>query len=656
MAPAIMYRIDARIFVLALAVLTLFYAVFPASAQRITLVPITNAWRYDATTNDYGSAWKDFNYPDGSWAGPSNALFFNDSAVIPAPTNTFVPLTFVNSSTRILGYYYRTHFNFPTNPVGVTLIASNLVDDGAVFWINGMIAGRLRMTNTVVVRTNVASATPPGGDATTFETLTLTNHLVEGDNVLAVEVHQNSRTSTDTIFGMRLDAILPEPPVITNPVEPADRVVQQGRSTTLTASATGQPPPDYQWFHSNAVSGAFVAIPGATGPAYAITNMLESDGGEYYCQVTNAVGITKSRTAMVDYLADVFPPVFAYALGHPNRSNITVHFSEPVDPASIDPTFGNMTVTPVLGGDDLGVEVGWTLANGTNLALTTAIPRAIGVGYLLAINGVVLDFFGNEIANPSILPIAEVVVAGDNQVWAYFQSDTDPGAGWQQPGFNDTVAPWAFAQAAFYAKRGTPVTTVPLRTQLNLTNPPAAPIATHAYYFRTHFNSTGLVTRLQLRSLVDDGAVVYVNGHEVHRIRMAAAPAPISFTNFANHTVTDPEVVYELADIPADYLEDGDNVLAVEVHQVNLGSSDMYFAAELITSVTGARPVRPQLTVTYSGGGVIISWAGEGYVLLAADDPAGPWNDVMDPGLITANPYTKVAPAGHKFYALRQGP
>jgi hypothetical protein len=111
-------------------------------------------------------------------------------------------------------YYFRKHFTFTGSKVGVSIILSNYLDDGAVFYLNGAELQRLRMPNAPVTITysTAASAQPCTGgaagdaicsDVLTISSPTLVNNLLEGDNVLAVEVH-NFGTSTDIAFGTAL--------------------------------------------------------------------------------------------------------------------------------------------------------------------------------------------------------------------------------------------------------------------------------------------------------------------------------------------------------------------------------------------------------------------------------------------------------------------
>ena len=104
------------------------------------------------------------------------------------------------------------------------------------------------------------------------------------------------------------------------------------------------------------------------------------------------------------------------------------------------------------------------------------------------------------------------------QNWRYFTNGTDLGTGWREPAFVDTA--WPQGQAIF----GVEVAGVypePTRTPFT-----AYTQAIITYYFRTHFtytpgggNPVGL--GLNATTYIDDGAVIYLNGTEVGRARLA---------------------------------------------------------------------------------------------------------------------------------------
>ena len=617
--------------------------VSPGAAQTIPLISFTGNWRYDATTNDFGAAWTNVAYAEPGWLGPSPGLLYNESAALLEPKSTLLPLTF--NTARIRGFYFRTHFNFPTNPgAGVTLVSSNLIDDGAVFWLNGMEVGRLRMSG-VPVRTTLADSTPPpNGDATNYEVLNFsTNALVQGDNVLAVEVHQQSDTSSDMVFGMRLDARLGFAPTVVDPTQPTNRTVLQGRSSLLALGIAGSAPLTYRWFKDGVFTSATAAL--------ALINMAPGNAGSYFCIVSNSFGTVTSRTAVVSYAADAAGPQLVEAIGAMNGTSIIVTFSEPVTASAANPA--NYQVLSAAG--SLAI-LGAAQSNNTTVILTTA-PRMQNVNYTLVVNNV-QDPYANVIAADSAVIVATelVLLVGDNQIWNYHQSNTDPGTGWPVPGFCDVVEPWTSGPALFDAKRPAGRTLVgpnnePVRTMLNLTNPPAASEISSAYYFRTHFQLSGPAAgvRLRLRPLVDDGAVFYLNGAEVHRVRMETFPIPINYGSFATVAQGDTDNIYEPAiDLPADRLVAGDNVFAAEVHQANLGSSDLSFAAQLV-AVLPLVAETPRLFIVRSGNTATVYWTTPGAVLQDSATVNGMFTDVVPAAV---SPYHAPV-AASRFYRLR---
>jgi hypothetical protein len=159
---------------------------------------ITKAWKY-STNNLTGSAWTSPAYDDSGWSsGP--ALLYIESNTAISPRNT--PLPTRDGSKPYLVYCFRATFNLTNDPAATSLVFSNLVDDGAVFYLNGAEIQRLRMPTSTISYGTGATSTPPGGDATAYDVFTITpTNLVSGNNVLAVEVHQTDSTSSDIVFG-----------------------------------------------------------------------------------------------------------------------------------------------------------------------------------------------------------------------------------------------------------------------------------------------------------------------------------------------------------------------------------------------------------------------------------------------------------------------
>lgn len=214
-----LYR--SKVLLTLLAIMAVAGSVNTANGQsEIVLFGITNSWRYNQTTS----------YDGVNWTVPS----FNDSALPSGPgvlaqetNNVFV--TSRTNTVLTLGrttYYFRTRFTFTNSPLGVSLIFSNLVDDGAVFYLNGVEVNRRFMPAPPAIISYGTFASNHEADA--FDVFTLfgpvvETNLVTGTNVLAVEVHQSTSGSSDIVFGLALSAVVPDPnppPTLRMPQEP----------------------------------------------------------------------------------------------------------------------------------------------------------------------------------------------------------------------------------------------------------------------------------------------------------------------------------------------------------------------------------------------------------------------------------------------------
>jgi len=179
------------------------------TTQVVSLIGINQVWRYDNSggTNFGGSpAWYQPVYsPESTWsAGVALFGYETTPAEYPFPFRTTIPAPRDGGHIAV---YYRTHFQWDGSLTNYTLVSTNFVDDGAVFYLNGARIGSIRMPSTVTYNT-MATGYIPSGEGTP-EYLSFNRALMLGDNVLAVEVHQYWTTtpSSDDVFGMLLNAV-----------------------------------------------------------------------------------------------------------------------------------------------------------------------------------------------------------------------------------------------------------------------------------------------------------------------------------------------------------------------------------------------------------------------------------------------------------------
>jgi hypothetical protein len=183
-------------------------------------------------------------------------------------------------------------------------------------------------------------------------------------------------------------------------------------------------------------------------------------------------------------------------------------------------------------------------------------------------------------------PIAATAVARGS-VWKYLDNGSNQGTAWTQINFNDSS--WSSGAAQLGYGDGDEVTTVGF-----------GPDTTNKYvttYFRKSFvvNNATRFLSLFVNVLRDDGAVVYLNNVEVFRSNMPQGP--VLFNTFASATVApaDETSVFYGTNVNPALLRNGTNVLAVEIHQANVTSSDISFDLEL-TGTLG--PTAPAVNIT----------------------------------------------------------
>ncbi len=197
--------------------------------------------------------------------------------------------------------------------------------------------------------------------------------------------------------------------------------------------------------------------------------------------------------------------------------------------------------------------------------------------------------------------LADILIAGEDQVFSTLIDDQafDPAPGdtsdfSQQIDFSAATARYVKMDVDTsngVANHGDPFQFVGLSEVQFLAYPPAGdvqlPLGPNAYYFRHEFNFDDAPERtsLELTTLLDDGAVVYLNGQEVYRQNMA--DGNVDYGTSAAFAIEHASPTTSIS-IPTDALRPGRNVLAVEVHQAAAGDDDMVFGLELTATTKPA--------------------------------------------------------------------
>lgn len=183
--------------------------------------------------------------------------------------------------------------------------------------------------------------------------------------------------------------------------------------------------------------------------------------------------------------------------------------------------------------------------------------------------------------------------------WKYMDNGTDLGTAWQ-----------AFDYADGAWKEG--MTPIGYGHSIAKTTASYGSSSSNKYittYFRKHFDM-GMPTK-ELRAarlflLREDGAIVYLNGKRIITSNMTLHPENLNYKTLSKASISGAaEKLYVIYDIAPSLLRQGENVLAVEVHQCDANSSDMLLDVQLqVETLEGDAPqlgTSPRMDFQLSG-------------------------------------------------------
>lgn len=167
----------------------------------VVLMPTGSVWKYLDNGSSPDSSWKTAAFNDSSWSSGPARLGYGDPGM--ATTLSFGP----DSNNKYITTYLRTHFKV-SGVASVSDFAASLSrDDGVVIYLNGSEAARSNMPDGEITSATTALSAVGGADETAFLDVPLDRNLIrEGDNVIAVELHQSGGGSSDLGFDLELTA------------------------------------------------------------------------------------------------------------------------------------------------------------------------------------------------------------------------------------------------------------------------------------------------------------------------------------------------------------------------------------------------------------------------------------------------------------------
>lgn len=167
----------------------------PPMVTDIVAIDFDSSWRYEATAGPAGlpANWEDSVHL-GWPAGPG--ILARESATLGEQI-----LTNITLAPPTITYYFETDFNFAGGTVD-ELILEHYIDDGAVFYLNGVELDRFNIPDGAVTPSTTAQ---PGVSDAKLGSFTISNPTLQlGSNRISIEVHQSTTGSTDVVFGAKV--------------------------------------------------------------------------------------------------------------------------------------------------------------------------------------------------------------------------------------------------------------------------------------------------------------------------------------------------------------------------------------------------------------------------------------------------------------------
>ena len=437
-----------------------------------------SSWRYLDDGSNQGTAWQTVGFDDGGWSTGSAQLGYGDG-----DESTVVSFG-SNSSNKFITTWFRKNFDITDASRIVDIAVNLLADDGAVVYVNGIEVVRSNMPAGDINYNTQAVNTIGGGAESRYTSFALDSNLLQtGSNLIAVEVHQKSASSSDLSFNLSITGSETSlPPETEAPNVPESLIGLAVDSTRINLF----------WDASTDNGGGSVS------------------GYKIYRDSSPIAIATVATTSYADI-----------GLAESTEYRYTVSAYDNANPAN----------------ESLQSEA---------FIVSTSAP------------------------DPSA-PIA-VDYLGAGSSWRYLDDGSDQGVAWRTLGFND--GSWLSGSGQLGYGDGDESTIVDF-----------GPSSSNKYittWFRQNFTvlDASRVIDTTIHLLADDGAIVYVNGTEVVRSNMPAGA--INSSTLASSTVGGgAESRYTNYVLDPAVLVTGTNLIAVEVHQKSVGSSDISFDLSL---------------------------------------------------------------------------
>lgn len=172
------------------------YKVIQQDGEVIDFIERKSEWRYFDQGTEPAPEWREKGYNDSEWSQGSGEFGYGDGDED----------TVVNEGSednRYITTYFRHAFHVEDTVGFGRLVGSVLFDDGVIIYLNGEEVFRSNMPAGQITNETLASLERPN-ERSYLNFIIAKGKVLPGLNVIAVEIHQFSQTSTDMSFDLDL--------------------------------------------------------------------------------------------------------------------------------------------------------------------------------------------------------------------------------------------------------------------------------------------------------------------------------------------------------------------------------------------------------------------------------------------------------------------
>ena len=495
--------------------------------SQTIIIPEESTWNYLDDGSNQGNEWSEVNFNDSSWKQNFPAKFGygeNQATTISYGSE---------SSNKHITTYFRKSFNVADPTQFDSLILEAIRDDGMVVYLNGVLVWSDNMPESFDSIT-YASSGIGGDEESQWISKSIESNLVTGTNVIAVEIHQATASSSDLSFDFRV-------------VGYSKYIISEGSTWNYLDDGSNQ---GNNWYSNNFNDSSWTQNSpakfgygdGQTTTISYGSNYADKHVTTYFRKSFNITDSSQYDNLILEAVRDDGMVVYingvqVWSNNMPESFDFSTHASSGIGGDSEDEWISQEIESNLVTGiNTIAVEIHQATASSSDLSF---------------------DFRVSGYQNYSLT---------EGSTWNYLDDGSNQGSEWYGVDFNDSS--WKQNSPAKFGYGDDQITTVSYGAESSNKH-----ITT---YFRKSFfvADNSLFDYLILEAIRDDGMVVYINGVQVWSNNM---PESFDFSTHASSGIGgDDEDEWILQEIESN-LVTGNNIIAVEIHQATASSSDLSF-------------------------------------------------------------------------------